>query len=54
MAAKEDDYTKYRTVDPANPPYEVDDKIGRKDPTYTTMTEDVTTVSGARLRSNYR
>ncbi len=29
--SKEDDYTKYRTVDPQNPPYEIDDVIGRRD-----------------------
>lgn len=54
MANATDDYTRFRTIDPANPPYDIEDIIGRQDPTYTTMTEDVTTVSGVRLRSNYR
>ena len=54
MANATEDYTRFRTIDPQNPPYEVEDKIGRKDPTYTTMTEDATTVSGVRLRTNYR
>lgn len=52
MASKEDDYTKYRTV--GNIPYSVDDKIGRKDPTYvqpvTTSGIDVD-LPGVLLRS---
>lgn len=58
MATKEDDYTRYRTVDPQNPPYEIEDIIGRQDPTYTTIIEDWATisgtVSGTKLRTNYR
>ncbi len=33
MASRTDDYTKYRTVDPENPPYQIDDIIGRRDKT---------------------
>ena len=54
MATKEDDYTKYRTIDKLNPPYEIDDIMGRKDPTYITAVESTPTVSGTVLRSNYR
>ena len=54
MATKEDDYTKYRTIDPLNPPYEIDDMIGRKDPTYIAAVESTPTVSGTTLRTNYR
>jgi len=61
MANATDDYTRFRTIDPNNPPYEIDDKIGRKDPTYITLVQKttsdydptavvsggITTVSGA-------
>lgn len=49
--SKEDDYTKYRTV--GEIPYGIEDKIGRKDPTYVKATyTNTTTVSGAVLKSN--
>lgn len=52
MASKEDDYTKYRAVGVI--PYSIEDKIGRKDPTYIVAVEETPTVSGTTLRSNYR
>ena len=46
MATKEEDYTRYRTVDPQNPPYQIDDPIGRRDKvdTMTTTSMPVTTA----------
>lgn len=35
-------------------PPEVEDKIGRKDPTYIAAVETTPTVSGTTLRTNYR
>lgn len=54
---RDNDYMKYRS---SHVSYTVDDKIGRKDPTYVTVTQDVSTVSGTTasgvsfLRTNYR
>ncbi len=43
--SKEDDYTRYRTVDLQNPPYQIDDIIGRRDKvdTVATISMSVTT-----------
>lgn len=50
MASKEDDYTKYRTV--GNIPYNIEDKLGRRDPTYIQpVTISGTGEPGALLRS---
>lgn len=50
MASKEDDYTKYRTV--GNIPYNIEDKLGRRDPTYIQpVTLSGTEAPGALLRS---
>ena len=50
MTSKESDYTKYRTV--GNIPYEVEDKLGRRDPTYIQpVTISGTDLPGALLRS---
>lgn len=50
MADKTDDYTKYRTV--GNIPYSVEDKLGRRDPTYVQpVTLSGTELPGVFLRS---
>lgn len=46
-----EDKSKYRS---GKVTYVVDDKIGRKDPTYITAIEATPTVSGTTLRTNYR
>jgi len=46
-----DDKSKYRS---GVVTYTVDDKIGRKDPTYIAAVELTPTVSGTTLRTNYR
>jgi hypothetical protein len=54
---RDNDYTKYRSNYVS---YSVADKIGRKDPTYVNVIQDVSTVSGTTasgitfLRTNYR
>ena len=56
MATVKDDYTKYRAAGSAPPTNDTTLKIGRKDPTYITAVavETMPTVSGTRLRTNYR
>jgi len=50
MATKEDDYTKYRTT--GNIPFTVEDKIGRRDPTYIQpVTLSGTEAAGSLLMS---
>ena len=50
MASKEDDYTRYRTI--GSIPYDVEDKIGRRDPTYVQpVTLSGTDDPGTLLRS---
>ncbi len=49
---RDSDYTKNRNTGVT--PYNIEDIIGRKDPTYVTAVENTPTVSGTSLRSNYR
>ena len=49
---RDNDYTRNRNT--GKIPYAVEDKIGRKDPTYIVAVEETPTVSGTTLRSNYR
>lgn len=49
---RDNDYTKNRNTGVI--PYNIEDKIGRKDPTYITAVEIEPTVSGTTLRTNYR
>jgi hypothetical protein len=49
MSAKEDDYTRYRTVDPQNPPYTIDDPIGRRDKVDTMATTSMVVTTGYSL-----
>jgi len=51
MATKEDDYTKYRTVGLVD--YNIEDKLGRRDPTYIyPVTVSGTELPGALLASH--
>jgi hypothetical protein len=56
---KDNDYTKYRAFGTAPATSDTTLKIGRKNPTYVTVTQDVATISGTVsgttiLRTNYR